>query len=190
MIPELHYLLSCVEMHYGKKLATTSDYESLSCMIEMETGELISSSTLKRLYGYVTMKTVPRKSTLDILAKYVGKDTYDAFYSSAMTDPSVNSTFFSRNSVSANQLEVSQLVRIGWEPGRVVTLRYLGDMTFEVVESINSKLRKGDRFVQTAFFQGYPLYISQILRDGSFTDPYMAGMQEGLNLVKILSGDE
>ena len=75
----------------------------------------------------------------------MGKDTYDAFCSSVMTDPSVNSTFFSRNYVSANQLEVSQLVRIGWEPGRVVTLRYLGDMTFEVVESINSKLRKGDQ---------------------------------------------
>ena len=186
MIPELNYLLSCVEKHYGRKLATTSDYESLSIMIEKETGELISSSTLKRLFGYVTMKPVPRKSTLDILARYVGKRTYEFFCSSIMSDQALNSTFFSAKTVSAADLVPGQKVRIGWNPDRVVTLEYLGEMAFEVIESINSKLMKGDRFNLAAFFKGYPLYIAQILRNGEYTDPYMAGMHEGLNMLDVL----
>ena len=33
VIPELKYLLHLVEEHYGRKLATTNDFESLSYMI-------------------------------------------------------------------------------------------------------------------------------------------------------------
>lgn len=186
MIPELNYLLSLVEKHYGRKLATTSDYESLSIMIEKETGEMISSSTLKRLFGYVTMKPVPRKSTLDILARYVGKKSYAAFCSSIMSDKSLNSTFFSAKTVQAKDLVPGQKVQIGWNPDRVVTLEYLGEMTFEVIESINSKLMKGDKFNLAAFFKGYPLYIAQIKRNDEYTDPYIAGMHDGLNMLEVL----
>ena len=186
MIPELNYLLSCVEKHYGRKLATTSDYESLSIMIERETGEMISSSTLKRLFGYVSLKPVPRKSTLDILARYVGHRSYELFCSSIMSDKSLSSTFFSTKTVTASDLVPGQKIRIGWNPDRVVTLVCLGGMTFEVVESINSKLLPGDRFTVAAFFKGHPLYIPQILRNGEHTDPYLAGMLDGLNMVEVL----
>ena len=72
IIPELSYLLQVVEKTYGRKLYTTTDFESLSIIIENKIGELISSSTLKRLYGYVSMKPVPRKSTLDVLSRFIG----------------------------------------------------------------------------------------------------------------------
>ena len=53
IIPELSYLLQVVEKTYGRKLYTTTDFESLSIIIENKIGELISSSTLKRLYGQI-----------------------------------------------------------------------------------------------------------------------------------------
>ena len=71
-IPELQYLLELVEKQYGRKLSTTTDFESLSVIIEKATGDLLSSSTLKRLYGYVSLTTVPRKTTLDILSRFSG----------------------------------------------------------------------------------------------------------------------
>ena len=71
-IPELSFLLTEVEKKYGRKLSTATDFESLSVVIEMNTRAYISASTLKRLWGYVTMNPTPRISTLDILCKFIG----------------------------------------------------------------------------------------------------------------------
>ena len=46
-MPELAYLLTEVENKYGRRIATTTDFESLSVVIEHQIGELISSSTLR-----------------------------------------------------------------------------------------------------------------------------------------------
>ena len=51
IIPELNYLLRQVEKKLGRDLCTSSDFEALSIIIEKENGELLSSSTLKRLDG-------------------------------------------------------------------------------------------------------------------------------------------
>ncbi len=53
-IPEIALLLEEVEKKYGRKVSTSTDFESLSVVIEHEIGEYLSSSTLKRLWGYVT----------------------------------------------------------------------------------------------------------------------------------------
>ena len=184
IIPELNYLLRLVEKHYGRHLSTTTDFESLSVLIERETGELLSASTLKRLYGYVSMKPVPRKSTLDILARYIGKKSYDQFREELKESTAFTSTFFSRKTVYASELKDGDIIRIGWDPDRVVNLKYLGDNEFEVLESLNSQLLAGDKFEQVSFMMGYPLYISRILRDGEYTPSYIAGMQNGLNLLE------
>ena len=184
IIPELNYLLRLVEKHYGRHLSTTTDFESLSVLIERETGELLSASTLKRLYGYVSMKPVPRKSTLDILARFIGKKSYDQFREEWKDSTAFTSTFFSQKTVYASELKDGDIVRIGWDPDRVVKLKYLGDNEFEVLESLNSQLLAGDKFEQVSFMMGYPLYISRILRDGEYTPSYIAGMQNGLNLLE------
>ena len=40
-IPELNYLLKEVERHYGRRLATSTDFEALSVLIEREINEMI-----------------------------------------------------------------------------------------------------------------------------------------------------
>ena len=61
-IPELQYLLELVEKQYGRKLSTTTDFESLSVIIEKATGDLLSSSTPVRICvtEYRTEKNYPR----------------------------------------------------------------------------------------------------------------------------------
>lgn len=127
IIPELSYLLQVVEKTYGRKLYTTTDFESLSIIIENKIGELISSSTLKRLYGYVSMKPVPRKSTLDVLSRFIGYRSFEDFRSELKTNPKFSSNFFSTKTVCAASLQRGDKVKIGWMPDRVVTLSYLGD---------------------------------------------------------------
>ena len=46
IIPELNWLLELVKKEYGRDIYTTTDFESLSVIIEKKTGELLSSSTL------------------------------------------------------------------------------------------------------------------------------------------------
>ena len=187
-IPELQYLLELVEKQYGRKLSTTTDFESLSVIIEKATGDLLSSSTLKRLYGYVSLNTVPRKTTLDILSRFIGNRDYETFRISLSNDPQFSSRFFSAKTVTTSELKAGDRLRIGWPANRIVTLNYLGDDLFEVETSVNASLVKGDRFRQVSFMKGYPLYLSRILRDGDYTPAYVAGMNSGLNLLEIVNG--
>ena len=186
VIPELQYLLELVEKQYGRKLSTTTDFESLSVIIEKATGDLLSSSTLKRLYGYVSLNTVPRKTTLDILSRFIGNRDYETFRISLSNDPQFSSRFFSAKTVTTSELKAGDRLRIGWPANRIVTLNYLGDDLFEVETSVNASLVKGDRFRQVSFMKGYPLYLSRILRDGDYTPAYVAGMNSGLNLIEIV----
>lgn len=185
-IPELQYLLELVEKQYGRKLSTTTDFESLSVIIEKATGDLLSSSTLKRLYGYVSLNTVPRKTTLDILSRFIGNRDYETFRISLSNDPQFSSRFFSAKTVTTSELKAGDRLRIGWPANRIVTLNYLGNDLFEVETSVNASLVKGDRFRQVSFMKGYPLYLSRILRNGDYTPAYVAGMNSGLNLIEIV----
>ena len=183
---ELECVRERVEKQYGRKLSTTTDFESLSVIIEKTTGELLSSSTLKRLYGYVSLNTVPRKTTLDILSRFIGNRDYETFRISLSNDPQFSSRFFSAKTVTTSELKAGDRLRIGWPANRIVTLNYLGDDLFEVETSVNASLVKGGRFRQVSFMKGYPLYLSRILRDGDYTPAYVAGMNSGLNLIEIV----
>ena len=184
-MPELAYLLEEVEKKYGRRIATTTDFESLSVVIEHQIGELLSSSTLKRLWGYVSLNPTPRVATLDILSRFVGQKNFKAFCESLKNSKAFVSTFFTAKYQTVAELASGVSVTVGWAPNRLVRLNYLGDFQFEVVSSENSQLLQGDRFELSEIIVGYPLYISRILRDGEYTPSYVAGQQGGINLLKV-----
>lgn len=190
IVPELNYLLAEVEKHYGRKLLTSADFEALSVVIEHESGELLSASTLKRLWGYVSLKPTPRISTLNVLARYIGKRDFMAFRQSIQDDKFYVSRFFSVKTVNTLELKKDDEMIIGWAPNRVVRLRYEGKGTFTVIKSENAKLLVGDQFAAESFMVGYPLYIPRILRNGEFTLSYIAGTSEGLNRVEIVGKEQ
>lgn len=187
IIPELNCLLSDVEKTYGRRLSTTTDFEALSVVIEHETGELLSTSTLKRLWGYVSGVQTPRKSTLDILCRFVGKRDFGAYCSALQADKTLSSRFFTSKTIESSSLCVGDFLLIGWAPDRLVSLEYLGNCSFVVRESINSKLLTGDRFDVGSFMLGFPLYIPALYREGE-PQPvsYIAGSVSGLNRLDIL----
>ena len=184
-MPELAYLLEEVEKKYGRRIATTTDFESLSVVIEHQIGELLSSSTLKRLWGYVSLNPTPRVATLDILSRFVGHKNFKAFCASLRDSKAFVSTFFTAKYQTVAELASGVSVTIGWAPNRLVRLTYTGDFQFEVVSSENSHLLPGDRFELSEIIVGYPLYISRTLRDGEYTPSYVAGQQGGINLLKV-----
>ena len=184
-MPELAYLLTEVEKKYGRRIATTTDFESLSVVIEHQIGELISSSTLKRLWGYVSLNPTPRVATLDVLSRFVGHRDFKAFCNHLKESQVYASNFFTSRCQTVAELKPDTTVHIGWAPNRLVKMLYLGNYQFEVISSENSQLMVGDRLELSEIIVGYPLFISRILRNGAYTPSYVAGQIDGINLLKV-----
>ncbi len=184
-MPELAYLLTEVEKKYGRRIATTTDFESLSVVIEHQIGELISSSTLKRLWGYVRLNPTPRVATLDVLSRFIGHRDFKTFCNYLKDSQVYASNFFTSRCQTVAELKPDTVVQIGWAPNRLVKMLYLGNYQFEVISSENSQLMVGDRFELSEIIVGYPLFISRILRDGAYTPSYVAGQIDGINLLKV-----
>ena len=186
-IPELGELLQQVEEKFAHRLSTTTDYELLSFVIEREIGELISASTLKRLWGYVSYSSTPRIATMDTLSRYLGHKDFKVFCKVLRDSGAVVSSFFTSKAVESSSLAEGTRLLIGWAPNRLVRLKFLGGTTFEVESAENAKLRPGDRFETSEFILGAPLFISSVRRsDGTLTPPYVAAKTDGLNVLDIL----
>lgn len=76
---EITRLKEAVAGTFGKTLDSPTDFDALALSIQGKTGEYISPTTLKRLFGYVKPAIVPRTSTLSVLARYVGKAGWSDF---------------------------------------------------------------------------------------------------------------
>ena len=76
------YELICraVEQSVGYSPRTPKDFDRLSDDIFARLHQKVSPTTLKRLWGYVATDSLPRQSTLDLLAQFVGCDDYLALF--------------------------------------------------------------------------------------------------------------
>ncbi len=187
---ELVELLELVEAKYGRTLKTSTDFEEFTLAIKNHIGENVSASTLKRLWGYVNDRHVPRVHTLDILANYVGYASFKEFCKWLKTSSKYNSSFFSANQIHSKDMEIGQLLEIGWSPNRYIKLRYEGNSQFVVEEARESKLIKGDHFPVNTFFVGHPLYLPYIIRNEEKTQPFIAGRNGGLTILNRISNEQ
>ena len=185
IIPELQTLLEVVEKVYGRPIKTSKDFYILSAFIEHDCGEVLSAATLKRLWGYVSLQTTPRKSTLDTLSKFVGYKDFGDFRTSIYGKADDTSGFFDTTYLAAEDIPAGAFLRIGWDPGRFLRLKKVEDSTFEVIENHNSKLQKGDRFQASCFIKGLPLIIPVIYRGEQELPAFIAGKSKGINLLSV-----
>lgn len=76
-------LRHAVEQKAGCKMSTPRDFDLLSDRLFDECHEMLSPSTLKRIWGYVQSGGRPRLSSLSLLARYVGYADWEAFKAKA-----------------------------------------------------------------------------------------------------------
>lgn len=187
MTPEIEQLMRCVEQRYGNLLRTTTDFEVFSMHLKRTTASELSPSTLKRMWGYVADDHHPRRSTLDVLAKYAGHGSFDDFVQWLRNQQTDNSEYINLEQIVSSDLAVGDSVRIGWSPDRMLLLSYLGANRYEVVEACNSKIVVGDTFEAGCFIKYQPLLLPCILREGQRTPPFLAGRDGGLTVLTKLS---
>ena len=181
--PEIAELLLQVEKAYAKPLNSTTDFEELSIQLKYKLGMSLSSSTLKRLWGYVNDAHSPRPQTLDVLARYLGHADFKDFCMWLKHTTAYNSSFFSAKRILVEDLNPGMEVEIGWSPNRYLRLRYKGDGLFEVREAKESKLVRGDLFQAVSFLMGQPLFLPYVERGGKRLSPFIAGRNGGLTML-------
>ncbi len=75
----IEQLRLAVERKAGRKMQTNKDFDCLSDSVYDQTHAKISTTTLKRIWGYLSEGVTPRRYTLDQLARFIGYDDFDAF---------------------------------------------------------------------------------------------------------------
>lgn len=172
-----------VERTAGFKMQKSYNFEQLSSSIWEKTKERLSPTTLKRFWGYLRNEKVEtRQHTLDVLAKYVGYRNYNAFCERKNDYDSVQSRISNAESIEAKNLVRGESIHITWMPDRSVVAKYLGNSNFKVIESVNSKLSVGDTFTCNLFIQNEPLYLSNLIHEGSLPLTYIAGEKDGVTI--------
>lgn len=147
---------------------------------------LISSSTLKRLWGYLDSPSKPRQGTLDVLARFIGYSDYAAYEAAATADGGQTSSPVISRHLNVQQMlvENDELI-LSWAPDRQCRVRYLGSLQFQVVESANTRLQPGDYFQCNLIIEGEPLYLSNLLQPGHLATNYVCGKRGGIRFERL-----
>ena len=185
--PEIYELRLRIETSIKRKIQTPADFDFLRGIIWERTHEQISTSTLKRLWGYVDGVDNARNSTLNVLSKALGYENWDAFILKLKSENVDNSDLVMSESMSSSDLKIGDRLMIAWQPNRVCRLKYLGDNQFEVMESQNSKLKVGDTFRCGLFILGEPVYINDLRQNNGTGEPklFVIGNKSGLTKLRV-----
>lgn len=182
--PEIHELKKQLEGQLKRKMKTPNDFIFLSGVIWDRTHETISSTTLKRLWGYIDGADETRSNTLDILSKSLGYQDWDDFL--AHIDKNSGSDPVISFHIGVDELKTGDRVFVSWKPDRRCTFRYLGDARFIVEQAENSKLKAGDTFSTTLFILHEPLYLNNLVQGNNPPVPFVVGNRDGLCELRIV----
>lgn len=183
---ELLWLRVEVENKMKRHLSSPTDFNKLSLQIQLELNEYLSVSTIKRLWGYVGRQHAPRISTLDILARFTGNESWLEFCNKLIREHRIESSIFTTEQILSEQLEAGDRIALAWNPDRECILEYLGNNSYKVVNAINSKIAVGDTFSTLFFSLNQPLIVTNLKHEGKDAGSYIAGKANGLTTLRFL----
>ena len=183
--PRVALLKKDFEQAFGRPIRTPKDFNEAVSFVFEKTREIISDSTFRRLYRETERYKHVSDDILNILSKAVGykhfQDFCDYLSSSGIKDSELSC---GEHYIKADDLEVGDRIYIAWLPDRECSLKYLGNYRFEVDESINATIVKGDRFSCRCFIQDKCLLVDDLEHDGKYNPSYAMGKCNGLTCVK------
>lgn len=179
-------ILRRIREKVGLGMTRSADFDVLSQSIKDNTNENLGVNTLKRLFGFKTDKVVPRLSTMDIIAQYLGCGDYEALIKELGQDADI-SMFTPIDCVEVRDLERGTQVRISYEPNRVLFITYIGDFNFIVNEVEGSRnIHKGDLLTITQLAVGHRFVVAHVIRDNVDLGAYESAKYKGLKSVEII----
>ena len=180
------HLRQNVESYVGRKLKTPKDFRFLSETIFHRTHLMVSSTTLKRIWGYLDEHIRARVSTLDILSVFVGYANWSDFctnHSEFLAE--MQEGFFTGNSLTPHDLRVGQKLQITWMPSSQLCLRYIGGDRFRVIEAQNSSLKEETMIRLHSIVEGHQLCLFPMDRVTAEDRIYFCGRVGGVQFELI-----
>lgn len=178
-INKIRNLCIAAEEAVGYPLRTPRDFNRLSEDLFNRMREMVSASTLMRLWGYIDSSVKPRIHTLTLLSRFVGYRDWNAFCT-ADTEGRQSSVVICRRLNVATDITRGQRLRLRWLPNRVCDVRYLGNLHFEVENSENTGLKKGATFMCPLIIEGEPLYLDDVKQLDIPGSGYVCGKRNGI----------
>lgn len=134
-----------VEKIIGRKLCSHGDFTQLSDDIFQNNKDMISPTTLKRLWGYLKQESPsPQTRTLNVLASFIGFTDWLEYCNYQKSQNNYSSEFVEHHTQHCFLMKPGEKIRVSWHPGRKLVLRHEGDSDlFTVISSEGSKLEAG-----------------------------------------------
>lgn len=169
----------------GCESTHSADFMVMMAYVRNRTKQSIGINTLKRFYNYGGESAMPRSETLNVLAQSLGYRHFSDFCEHYQTDGNAGSSDVVLGThISSKDLQLGQNIRLRWNPGRECLIEYLGNDTFRVVESQQTKLSTGDTFQASFFALGHTALLANLIHGDSSFPLYEIGKQGGLTLVE------
>lgn len=180
---ELERLKKEIENYISYPLTSPDAYERLAMTLKSSGCGYVSATTLKRVWGYVKdtrSDYSPSAYTLRSLCMLLGFKDMEEFSNSAFP---IQSKEYTGTFVESRLLPDEAEVTLYWQPNRKCVLRHITATLFEVVEVVNSRLRKNDMVECVCFTQHAPVYFNRVFRKGVDPMTYIAGTSSGITFV-------
>ena len=171
----------------GCEAKRPGDFLIMSVFVRNRTRQTVGVNTLKRLYHYGGETVEPRMETLNVLARSLCYRNYADFcqhHGDGLQNQSSDVVLGVH--ISSSALMTGQRVCLRWNPGRECVAEYLGNDTFRVVASEQTKLVVGDTFQASFFALGHTALLSNLIHGDNAFPLYEIGKQGGLTLVEVL----
>ena len=173
----------CKEIEHALKrqMNTPKDFEFLRSRIFARQHIYISTTTLMRIWGYVDEGVEPRTATLNIMSQFLGYSNWEEFQRNAnMPKELQSSPVLNRRLCVDKSLRYGDRLRLTWLPDRVCDIEYLGNHSFRVVASENTRLREGDTFNCSLIIDGEPMYVDNLIQGNRLPIAYVCGKISGV----------
>lgn len=176
-----------VENALGHAICSPADFDEASQSILDRTHQMLSASTLKRIWGYVPSGHTTRSTTLSILAAYAGYRDWEDFCAKADKTLLPDSGFLGGNLFTPSDIPVDARILLTWAPNRRMVARCTAPGRYVAQEVENASLPQGTTFSCSLFATGFPLQafdLEPATPQGHTV--YVAGAKGGLTTVKLL----
>ncbi len=184
------YYLECLrqdlEHKVGRTMKTPSDFNVLNLEIQKVMKDSPSTSTLKRLWAYVPDSTSRSMTTLNVLSRFLGYRDWQHYIENLMRSNRIESSFITSTTLLAANLVPGDIVECEWNPGRHLTMEFLGANRFRVVSARMAKLQVGYTFTAMIFSKGNAFFASDVMNGEIVLGNYVAAEKTGLTALRYI----
>ena len=177
-------IIELIEQKHGREIRYPKDCEALAGDISQKTRQTISSSTIKRLMGFVKGTKEVRTYTLDVIASYLEctcyKDLLEKLdYHHPEKTPIIKE-------VVIKNLCKGQKVKLQLGNKESILLCCIGEDELEVLQSKSSLINTGDKIKLDKILLNYPLYVKQIIRNDDEIEGCIVSKISGVTNITLL----